>query len=275
MFAARQFTLFSFCIVLSACSSRPTPAPISNIDTSKATVSKKIKITGSVYKVQTGDTLFSIAFSANKDYRELAKRNNINAPYTIFPGQTLYFDNPVIKNKKRKNYTSSSKKSRLEPQKNNKIAKKDLDPKNQPEYVQKKVDKKFNATNSLGNNQVHWVWPTSGKVTQRFSVKENGFKGLQVSNSEGTNVVAAASGVVVYAGNALRGYGNLIILKHNDDYLSAYAHNSRLLVKEQQHVKVGQKIAEMGSTDAESSALRFEIRFRGQAVDPVNYLPKK
>jgi lipoprotein NlpD len=127
----------------------------------------------------------------------------------------------------------------------------------------------------LANNQVQWVWPTTGTITQRFSVKENGFKGLQVSNSEGTNVVAAASGVVVYAGNALRGYGNLIILKHNDDYLSAYAHNSKLLVKEQQHVKVGQKIAEMGSTDAETSALRFEIRFRGQAVDPVNYLPKK
>lgn len=275
MFAARHLALFSFCIVLSACASRPNPAPISSLDTAKKVSSKKVKITGNIYKVKPGDTLFSIAFSANQDYRELAKRNKINAPYTIFPGQTLQLDNSAIKNKKRKNYTKSSKKSSSETQKNNKIVKKDLDPQNQPEYVQKKADKKFNATNDLGNNKVQWVWPTSGKITQRFSVKENGFKGLQLSNSEGTNVVAAASGVVVYAGNALRGYGNLIILKHNDDYLSAYAHNSKLLVKEQQHVKVGQKIAEMGSTDAETSALRFEIRFRGQAVDPVNYLPKK
>ena len=86
-------------------------------------------------------------------------------------------------------------------------------------------------------------------------------------------VVAAAQGTVVYAGNALRGYGNLIILKHNDDYLSAYAHNSKLLVKEKQDVKAGQKIAEIGSSDSDVTALRFEIRYRGQAVNPEKYLP--
>lgn len=95
-----------------------------------------------------------------------------------------------------------------------------------------------------------------------------------IANKHGTPVKAAAAGTVVYAGSALRGYGNLIILKHNDDYLSAYAHNSKLWVKEQQKVKVGQRIADIGSTDATETALRFEIRYRGQAVNPLRFLPK-
>jgi len=96
---------------------------------------------------------------------------------------------------------------------------------------------------------------------------------LQIKNKLGTSVTAAAAGIVVYAGSALRGYGNLIILKHSDDYLSAYAHNDRLLVREQQKIKVGQKIAEMGNTDATQTALRFEIRYKGQAVNPSRFLP--
>ncbi|WMN59054.1 peptidoglycan DD-metalloendopeptidase family protein [Pseudoalteromonas xiamenensis] len=270
----RVVTLLSLCIALSACSSRQKPAPVSSLDTRQTSSTQKINIKGSSYVVKQGDTLFSIAFAANQDYRTVAKRNNIPAPFTIYPGQKLYFDNSNNKNKKRKKYTNLSNKSSSQQRKYNKIVKKDLDPKNQPEYVQKEVNKKSSSTNQLDSKGVHWIWPTSGKITQRFSIKENGYKGLQISNKQGTNVVAAAGGVVVYAGNALRGYGNLIILKHDDDYLSAYAHNSKLLVREQQQVKVGQKIAEMGSTDAESSALRFEIRFRGQSVDPVIYLPK-
>ena len=93
------------------------------------------------------------------------------------------------------------------------------------------------------SSKVKWFWPAKGKVTKRFSNKENGYKGLQITNRTGASVLAAAQGTVVYAGNALRGYGNLIILKHNDDYLSAYAHNSKLLVREKQKVKAGQKIA--------------------------------
>lgn len=125
----------------------------------------------------------------------------------------------------------------------------------------------------MSSTQVKWSWPAKGTVTQRFSTKESGYKGLQITNKKGVAVFAAAQGTVVYAGNALRGYGNLIILKHNDDYLSAYAHNSKLLVKEKQDVKAGQKIAEIGSSDSEVTALRFEIRYRGQAVNPEKYLP--
>ncbi|CCQ09555.1 Lipoprotein NlpD [Pseudoalteromonas luteoviolacea B = ATCC 29581] len=274
MLKRQFFSLFSIVLLLSACSSRHNPAPVSSLKTHPTSLTKKINIQGSRYTVKKGDTLFSIAFSANQDYRTLARNNGIAPPYVIYPGQILNVENPANKNKKRKKYTSLSNKSSSQQRNSNKIAKKDLDPQNQREYVQKEATKKTSHTNQLGAKGVQWRWPASGKITRRFSDKDNGYKGLQISNKEGTQVVAAASGVVVYAGNALRGYGNLIILKHNDDYLSAYAHNSKLLVREQQQIKVGQKIAEMGSTDAEESALRFEIRYQGQAVDPVNYLPK-
>lgn len=121
---------------------------------------------------------------------------------------------------------------------------------------------------------ISWRWPASGKVVRGFSVAENGNKGIDISGKRGSPVKAAAAGTVVYAGNALRGYGNLIIIKHSDDYLSAYAHNDSIKVREQQKVKAGQLIAGMGSTDADSVALHFEIRYRGKSQNPASYLPK-
>lgn len=108
-----------------------------------------------------------------------------------------------------------------------------------------------------------WRWPTDGKIIDNFSASEGGNKGIDIAGSHGQPVVSTASGRVVYAGNALRGYGNLIIIKHNDDYLSAYAHNDTMLVREQQEVKAGQKIATMGSTGTSSVRLHFEIRYKG------------
>jgi lipoprotein NlpD len=121
---------------------------------------------------------------------------------------------------------------------------------------------------------ISWRWPASGKVVRGFSVAENGNKGIDIAGKRGAPVKAAAAGTVVYAGNALRGYGNLIIIKHSDDYLSAYAHNDSIKVKEQQKVKAGQLIAGMGSTDADRVALHFEIRYRGKSQNPSSYLPK-
>ena len=265
-------TLFTS-VLLSACSSRQAPAPVSSLNTNVKPYTSKINITGDRYTVEKGDTLYSIAFSAKQDFRTLAKNNRIPAPYIIQPGQIITFKKPSTKKKKQKKYTSSSKKSTKEIQKNNKKLKKELDQPKQREYVQKQTSKKVSNSNSMYDKRVRWSWPAKGKVTQRFSSKENGFKGLQIANQKGSPVLAAAKGTVVYAGNALRGYGNLIILKHNDDYLSAYAHNSKLLVKEKQDVKAGQKIAEIGNSDSEVTALRFEIRFRGQAVNPAKYLP--
>ncbi len=110
---------------------------------------------------------------------------------------------------------------------------------------------------------------------QSFSNADGGNKGIDISGSRGQAINAAAAGRVVYAGNALRGYGNLIIIKHNDDFLSAYAHNESILVKDQQEVKAGQQIAKMGSSGTNSVKLHFEIRYKGKSVDPVNYLPRR
>lgn len=118
-----------------------------------------------------------------------------------------------------------------------------------------------------------WLWPTKGRVVVRFSNAEQGNKGIDIAGRRGQPVVATAKGAVVYAGNALRGYGNLIIIKHNDDYLSAYAHNERILVKENQRVAAGEQIATMGSSGSQDVRLHFEIRYKGKSVNPQRYLP--
>ncbi|MDO4626732.1 MAG: murein hydrolase activator NlpD [Pasteurellaceae bacterium] len=121
----------------------------------------------------------------------------------------------------------------------------------------------------------NWAWPTQGRVIQGFSEADGGNKGIDISGSKGQPVYAAAAGRVVYAGNALRGYGNLIIIKHDDDFLSAYAHNDSISVSDQQEVKAGQQIAKMGSTGTNTTKLHFEIRYKGKSVDPTRYLPRR
>jgi lipoprotein NlpD len=123
-----------------------------------------------------------------------------------------------------------------------------------------------------GDDRVDWVWPAKGKVVTGFSEAAS-LKGIDIAGSSGQPIAASAGGKVVYAGTGLRGYGKLIIIKHNGTYLSAYAHNKEILVKEGQQVAKGQKIAEMGNTDADQVKLHFEIRRQGKPVDPLRYLP--
>jgi lipoprotein NlpD len=123
------------------------------------------------------------------------------------------------------------------------------------------------------DDELGWIWPGKGGVIAEFDEVKN--KGVDISGNAGDSVVAAADGKVVYAGAGLRGYGNLIILKHNNTYLTAYAHNQSLMVKEDQTVRKGQKIAEMGSSDADRVKLHFEVRRQGKPVDPLKYLPAK
>lgn len=120
-----------------------------------------------------------------------------------------------------------------------------------------------------------WRWPTKGKVIETSGASEGGNRGVGIVGSKGQAIIATADGRVVYAGNALRGYGNLIIIKHDDDYLSAYVHNDTMLAREQQKIKAGQKIATMGSTGASSTRLHFEIRYKGKSVNPPRYLPQR
>jgi lipoprotein NlpD len=129
------------------------------------------------------------------------------------------------------------------------------------------------AASASGDEDVGWIWPAQGTLIAGFDEAKN--KGLDISGKAGDSVLAAADGRVVYAGAGLRGYGNLIILKHNNTYLTAYAHNRLLLVKEDQSVQKGQKIAEMGNSDADRVKLHFEIRRQGKPVDPARYLPPR
>ncbi len=129
------------------------------------------------------------------------------------------------------------------------------------------------AASSTGDDEVGWIWPTNGAVIAGFDEVKN--KGLDINGKAGDPILAAGDGRVVYAGSGLRGYGNLIILKHNNTYLTAYAHNQTLLVKEDQTVRKGQKIAEMGQSDADRVKLHFEIRRQGKPVDPARFLPAR
>lgn len=279
-------------LIATGCSSYSTPAPVTTLELRENFYQQRNRgtLSGSNYTVQRGDTLYSIAFRAGKDVRELAAINALASPYTIYPGQKLRLSGSVKQKAKTTkatkatkttsrgtNVTSNTNKNNSTSAKSNSSANvaKAVAPKNQKGYVQTTPEKnKKTANATLNGNLVQWQWPVKGKIISGFSHQEQGNKGVDISGKEGSRVNAAASGQVVYAGNALRGYGNLIIIKHNDDYLSAYAHNRKLLVTEKQMVTAGQQIAELGSTDATDARLHFEIRYRGKSVNPLKYLPK-
>lgn len=273
------------------CAKRSAPAPVATLQISSDTASRG-PIRSESYQVRRGDTLYSIAFRAGQDFRTLAQRNQISAPYIIQPGQQLRMTGSVAARvptggnritevkQQPKVVTTTPIPSVSQPvvstKKSDKSATiKSVAPNQQTGYVQRRKTENIKKTNNTPNgNRVQWQWPTRGTILSRFSHQEHGSKGLKIAGQDGQRINAAAAGHVVYAGNALRGYGNLIIIKHNDDYLSAYAHNRGLVVREQQHVKAGEHIANMGSTEASQTQLHFEIRFRGQSVDPLQFLPK-
>ncbi|CAM3574828.1 TPA: murein hydrolase activator NlpD [Klebsiella variicola] len=266
---------------------------------------------GSTYTVRRGDTLFYIAWVTGNDFRDLAQRNNVPAPYALNVGQVLQVgnasgqpitgENAVSQASARASggataTTTSAQKSTAvvasqptitySESSGEQSATKML-PNNKPATTTTTVVAPVTAPTTVSTTQPtasststsspisSWRWPTDGKVIENFSGAEGGNKGIDIAGSKGQAIVATADGRVVYAGNALRGYGNLIIIKHNDDYLSAYAHNDTMLVREQQEVKAGQKIATMGSTGTSSTRLHFEIRYKGKSVNPLQYLPQR
>lgn len=228
----------------------------------KATVQNK----SGYHIVSEGDTLYSIAWRYNFDYKQVANWNEVKAPYTIFPGQVIRLK-PVLKKKgaNLKNSTESAAK---------KTVKQPL-PKKETKPVTKKATQivKKSPSNSLPKGPVKWNWPTTGKISKTNSPTAK--KGLNILGRAGQRVKAAATGEVVYSGGGLVGYGKLIIIKHNDTYLSAYAYNSKLLVKEGDIVKAGQAISEMGQDHTGRTLLHFEIRKNGKPVNPAQFLPKK
>ena len=279
MNSAVKTVFFLFFLILAGCSTRHTPAPVVNSQASTP-LSQKVKntIKATEYIVKKGETLYSIAWRADVDVRSLANINKITSPYKIFPGQKIYISSSASKARNNqasiKKPTKSSSKSRVN------TTKKSVASKKKQEYGEsatgQNVSNKTLAKKAPFSQKIaKWKWPHKGKVIARFSTAEQGNKGIDIAGRRGDKVRAAASGMVVYAGDALRGYGKLVIIKHNDDYLSAYAHNDRIMVKEQQTVKQGDVIAKMGDTDAERVMLHFEVRFRGKSVNPLKYLPRK
>ncbi|MBI3570468.1 MAG: peptidoglycan DD-metalloendopeptidase family protein [Gammaproteobacteria bacterium] len=216
-------------------------------------------------EVRTGDTLYSIAWESGRDYRELAEWNRITSPYVIRPGQVLRLyppsdstPGPALRSEKKPTSKPEAPKAR------DKTARKKSETQKPETAPIKPMTAKFGS----------WSWPADGNVVERFTSNGSN-KGIGIAGKKGQAVHAAASGTVVYQGSGLRGYGELIIIKHDADFLSAYAHNNKVLVKEGNVIRRGQKIAEMGDSGTDRVKLHFEIRHRGAPVDPLTYLPKK
>lgn len=200
--------------------------------------------------VASDDTLYSISWMYGHDYHDVARWNGISSPYHIRPGQKILLTPP-------RQPTAAT------------VREQPAATKKQP--VRPRTQQDTTAYAEVRN----WRWPTQGRLLRRFSKSDTGKKGIAIAGNRSQVIVASAAGKVVYSGGGLLRYGKLIIIKHNNTYLSAYAHNDRLLVKEGQTVRAGQKIAEMGSTGTDRNMLHFEIRKDGRPVDPLQYLPRR
>jgi lipoprotein NlpD len=202
------------------------------------------------YVVRKGDSLYSIAFRYGLDYKTLARINGVRPPYTIYVNQSIRLRGSA------------------------KLPKKDGGPV-ATQSSSKPPTKASNAPRVPSAPVANWRWPLKGEVINRFSLVQPISKGIDIAGHLGDTVTAVADGVVVYAGGNLRGYGQLVIVKHNDKFLSAYGNNEKMLVKEGEKVKAGKSIARVGKTAANVEMLHFEIRQDGKPVDPLKYLPTR
>ncbi|AKO45202.1 peptidoglycan DD-metalloendopeptidase family protein [[Haemophilus] ducreyi] len=245
---------------------------------------------GDSYTVRKGDTMFLIAYIVGKDVKEIARLNNMQEPYHLAVGQKIktgkklavttptsppqmiqsantmqnHSVKPFITAEPMAKVTTNNTPATMpvtSPAANKAVTK--------PAITPVKVTTVANSPNAT----FKWQWPTVGRILAAFSATEGGNKGLDIAGNKGQAIKAAADGKVVYAGNVLEGYGHLIIIKHSNDFLSAYAHNESIKVKEKDMVKAGQIIAKMGNTGTNTHKLHFEIRYKGKSVDPIRYLP--
>ena len=219
------------------------------------------------YTVRPGDTVARIALDAGQNWRDVARWNSLSNPNTIEVGQVLLIQPPQGAAASTEVVTRPVQQSSVTPSSAAPVPR-PVEPAPQPSAPPS------NAAQPAvpAEDNIVWAWPAPGNPSVLAGFDEAKNKGLDIAGKAGDPVLAAADGRVVYAGAGLRGYGNLVILKHNNTYLTAYAHNQALLVKEDQTVAKGQKIAEMGATDADRVKLHFEIRRQGKPVDPARYL---
>ncbi len=308
----RWIAVFIAVLMVGCATRKPAPVTDRVPPSARPPAETRVEAVPETYTVRRGDTLVKIATEFGLDYRELAALNGIENPNVLQVGQMLRLRPPATSQAAGAPATgvvtaplpsappvperASTAPSPAAIRPNTEVYK------TQPRAIREPYSEEVvamlqrgaqppagaapgvvasappsvapseGATDSADGDAVPWVWPASGPVIAGFS--ENApLKGIDISGSIGQPVVASADGRVVYAGSGLRGYGKLIIIKHNKTYLSAYAHNSKILVKEDQQVTRGQKIAEMGNTDADQVKLHFEIRRLGRPVDPARYLP--
>jgi lipoprotein NlpD len=229
--------------------------------------------TKAVHVVAAGETLYSIALRYERDYRELAALNQLDSQFAIKPGQRLRLSGkapaPV-----RKSPVLRPAKSTPKPAAPGRKSDSRPTPVVKSPALVPAVASDARASLGVTDSPV-WDWPVRGSVIGGFGSNGVTGKGLDIAGKRGDSVRAAASGVVVYAGSGLVGYGRLLIIRHDDNYISAYAHNDRFLVNEGERVKLGQAIAEMGASGADREKLHFEIRERGKPVDPLRFLPAR
>jgi lipoprotein NlpD len=229
------------------------------VTTAVETPSRSTSVPG-LHTVSKGETLYSIAFAYGQDVRDVAAWNQIRAPYTIYPKQQLRVVAPASNS----NRVPDNKTTHSAP----------------PGQSKATISKPASANPSslavnTADTKISWQWPVNGKIIGNYSATDTGKKGVDIAGERGQSVFAAADGRVVYSGSGLRGYGNLVIIKHNETYYSAYAHNDRLRVQEDAMVKKGQHIADMGSSGTSMVMLHFEVRRDGKPVDPLQFLPKR
>ena len=254
--------------------SRPvngTPAPPAAVDPKLLPGYENAGKAG-YYTVKPGDTLIRIGLDTGQNFRDIVRWNNLENPNLIEVGQVLRVVAPVS--------TTADNGVVTRPVASGTVTTTTVAAPAKPASSAPGTTVTAAApaaspapAASAGEDDIAWIWPAQGSLIAGFDEAKN--KGYDISGKAGDPVVASADGRVVYSGAGLRGYGNLIILKHNNTFLTAYAHNQTLLVKEDQSVKKGQKIAEMGNSDADRVKLHFEIRRQGKPVDPARYLPAK
>lgn len=248
---------------LTACSTPPRtkPATITDRSTPVASAPTQEPVPPGFYRVKRGDTLIRIALDNGQSYRDIAAWNNITDPNLIEVDQVLRVKPPPS--------TARVVTKPIEP-----IKPADSKASTDKKVATKKVEEKEVAAAEPKADAVDppikLSWPAKGKVVEEFNEAKN--KGIDIAGKMGEPIQAAADGKVVYAGNSLRGYGNLVIIKHDNTYLTAYAHNRTLVVKEGENVRKGQRIAEMGDSDANMVKLHFEVRMNGKPVNPMQYL---
>lgn len=245
-----------------------------SIETRPTTVAPaRQPVTQGQYRVRRGDTLYSIANRHGWDWQPLAQYNGIEPPYSLRVGQVIRFGNTATPKAQAAAVTPAASAAAPATASTQSTAVTPVvvtAPPTQPVGSATPASSAPAVISPSG-----WGWPANGQVIGLFSSNSSLNKGIDIAGDLGQPVYAASTGSVVYAGSGLRGYGELVIIKHSDTYVSAYGHNRRLLVREGQRVKAGEKIAEMGSTGTDRVKLHFEIRRQGKPVDPMQYLPRR